>query len=274
MDITQRLGRNLSWLGFLLPLIAILALGWLSYRSNAAFVDAFQWVGHSYKVLNQTERIRTRVTDIENGQRDYFVTGKKEYLQFYTNSVAQIWPEIEKLKTLAADNPIQLSNAIKIQVLVSNQILYAEENIAKREAGSKSAQNFILMGQEEHGKNFLGQVRGTLASMHREENRLLSIRQQRVEAQAKFNRMLSYVVVIAVIISLAAIRLILRRIEKLQNFVTVCAWSGQVKYEGKWIRVDEYLHRRFGASISHGISQEAMMKMKQELQAENPSGLP
>jgi len=37
--------------------------------------------------------------------------------------------------------------------------------------------------------------------------------------------------------------------------------DGQVKYGDQWIRLDEYLQRRFGLSVSHGLSQEAAEKM-------------
>jgi CHASE3 domain sensor protein len=269
MDITQRLGKNLSWMGLFLPLVAVLALGWLSYRSNATFTSAFDWVAHSYQVLNQIERVRTRVTDIENSQRGYLLTGRKEYLPPYTNSVSRAGEEIKKLEMLASDNPVQQKNVGKIQSLITNQLSYAEASIQKRTADLKAALPFIMADQD---KNFLGQIRGTLAGMRREETRLLVQRQQRVRDELAFNKTLSFAVVGIVTVVLVVVRFVLYRIEKLQNFITVCAWTGQVKYGGKWIRVDEYLNRRFGASISHGLSQEAMAKMKQELQTEDSTG--
>jgi hypothetical protein len=63
--------------------------------------------------------------------------------------------------------------------------------------------------------------------------------------------------------------IILRRLEKLQQVVTICAWTGQVKYEGEWIRLDEYLQRRFGLSVSHGLSQAAAEKMIAEIKVSN-----
>ena len=80
--------------------------------------------------------------------------------------------------------------------------------------------------------------------------------------------------------ALIAIVVILLRLEKLQQIVTVCAWTGQVKFEGEWIRLDEYLQRRFGLSVSHGLSKEAAEKMIAEIKAvqrapggERPAGL-
>jgi hypothetical protein len=71
---------------------------------------------------------------------------------------------------------------------------------------------------------------------------------------------------------LILIVIILRRLEKLQQVVTICAWTGQVKHEGEWIRLDEYLQRRFGLSVSHGLSMEAAKKMIAEIKAPNRPG--
>lgn len=42
------------------------------------------------------------------------------------------------------------------------------------------------------------------------------------------------------------------------NHITLCAWSNTVKHEGEWMTFESYLERRFGATISHGISPKAI----------------
>jgi hypothetical protein len=64
------------------------------------------------------------------------------------------------------------------------------------------------------------------------------------------------------------------RMEKLQEFVTVCAWTGQVKFQGQWLKLDDYLKRRFGITVSHSLSQEAADKMMQEIEDLNRRGPP
>jgi len=75
-----------------------------------------------------------------------------------------------------------------------------------------------------------------------------------------------------VVMVLMLIVIILRRLEKLQQVVTICAWTGQVKHEGQWIRLDEYLQRRFGLSVSHGLSKEAAEKMVAEMKGLTRAG--
>jgi hypothetical protein len=102
--------------------------------------------------------------------------------------------------------------------------------------------------------------------MRAHEADLLTARQQDAEAKFLFNQTASFILVGLTAMALVAVVFILIRLEKLQQIVTVCAWTGQVKHEGEWIRLDEYLHRRFGFSVTHGMSQEAASKMVREIQ--------
>ncbi|OYT72917.1 MAG: hypothetical protein CFK52_03720 [Chloracidobacterium sp. CP2_5A] len=48
--------------------------------------------------------------------------------------------------------------------------------------------------------------------------------------------------------------------DKLANpdaLITICAWSKKVKLDGEWVTFEEFLARRFGAQISHGMTREA-----------------
>lgn len=49
-----------------------------------------------------------------------------------------------------------------------------------------------------------------------------------------------------------------------EQFVTLCAWSKTVRYEGEWLTFENYLLRRFGLMTTHGISPEALEKLEAE----------
>jgi hypothetical protein len=48
---------------------------------------------------------------------------------------------------------------------------------------------------------------------------------------------------------------------KVEGFVTVCAWSRTIEYEGQWLSFEDYLQRRFGIRTSHGISPTEAAKL-------------
>jgi len=55
--------------------------------------------------------------------------------------------------------------------------------------------------------------------------------------------------------------------ERVAGFVTMCAQSRTVEYEGEWITFELYLKRRFHLDTSHGISPAVAEKAIAELEA-------
>lgn len=48
------------------------------------------------------------------------------------------------------------------------------------------------------------------------------------------------------------------------EFVTLCAWTRTVRFEGEWMDVETYLQRRYGVVVSHGMSPAAQQQMTAE----------
>jgi hypothetical protein len=55
------------------------------------------------------------------------------------------------------------------------------------------------------------------------------------------------------------------RREELEQFVAICAWTGQVRWNGRWIRIEQYLAERWGVQVTHGISDEGMRQLEEEV---------
>jgi GAF domain-containing protein len=45
-----------------------------------------------------------------------------------------------------------------------------------------------------------------------------------------------------------------------EALITICAWSKKVRIDGEWVSFEEFLERRFGMRVTHGISREAMRR--------------
>jgi hypothetical protein len=62
-----------------------------------------------------------------------------------------------------------------------------------------------------------------------------------------------------------------REIRNLQSQLqVVCAWTQRLRIEGKWVTLDEFLTNKLNVKISHGISPEALAKIKRELSQDSP----
>ncbi|MFQ3597492.1 MAG: tetratricopeptide repeat protein [Chloroherpetonaceae bacterium] len=69
----------------------------------------------------------------------------------------------------------------------------------------------------------------------------------------------------------AEIDLAQKKIKRLEEIVTMCAWSGKIQMNGKWVKIEEFLNKRFGIKVSHGISEEEAEKVFKQIDKENQS---
>lgn len=53
------------------------------------------------------------------------------------------------------------------------------------------------------------------------------------------------------------------------NPITLCAWTKQIRIDGRWYSLEEFLRDRLGASVTHGIHPEAVDELLDET-AEKP----
>lgn len=56
-----------------------------------------------------------------------------------------------------------------------------------------------------------------------------------------------------------------REIRGLKKMITMCAWTGKVKMDGKWVRVEDFLQKKYGVEVTHGISEEAVVIMESRM---------
>lgn len=61
------------------------------------------------------------------------------------------------------------------------------------------------------------------------------------------------------------------QVSRLQEIVTFCAWTGRIRWNDQWVKVETFLHERYNLNISHGISDEAMKRILGDAGLEPPA---
>lgn len=269
MKPIQRANKVLFFVGMCFPLLALIVMSWLVHQTAGQFQDSFFQVGQTYKVLNLVQQTQFHLLDVETERRGYLLTGGNDYLNSYGRAMAAVRNDIDQLKSLVHARAGQQTNILALQNLITERLGINPDTIA----GSKvNVHDALAIALTDEGKNTMEKIGRVLFQMGQEEESSLNINQQRAEADSISSQIASVVLIGTVVMVLMFILIILRRLEKLQQVVIICAWTGQVKYEGQWIRLDEYLQRRFGLSISHGLSKEAAEKMIAEMKEFNRAG--
>lgn len=271
MNLTSKTKARkfLFWLGLSLPMVALLAMTWLVHQSGGQFNSSFNWVMQTYKMLDVFEQTQGHIVDAESNQRGYLLTGHAEYLEPYQNAMQATRDDIVQLKRLTASMPAQRANLVALEKMVDEDLVF---DPAKAFPTGQTASAMSVITLTERGKQKLERMRRLLFEAHQEQQLALSKHQQEAEANVVSSQIMSLVLIVAVALALVLVVVILLRLEKLQEFVTVCAWTGQVRFQGQWVRLDDYLKRQFGISVSHSLSQEAADKMKKEIEELNRRG--
>ena len=266
MKFTHRTNKILFFCGLSLPLIALVMMSWLVHRTSGQFQESFYQVAHTYKVLNLVQQTQLHLLDAETERRGYLLTAGEDHLTSYGRAMSLVRNDIDHLLELARNNLGQQTNITVLQELIVKRLGIDPD---KMTGGTTNLHDALAIALTDQGKNTMEEAGRLLFRMGQAEEYSLGLSQQRAEDNAMSSQITSVILIVAVAMVLIFIILILLRLEKLQQVVTICAWTGQVKYEGRWIRLDEYLERRFGLSVSHGLSREAADQMASEIKEFN-----
>jgi CHASE3 domain sensor protein len=253
----------LFFLGLSLPLLALVTIGWLVRETSGRFQQSFFQVEHTYKVVNLVEQTQLHLLDAETERRGYLLAGGADYLNSYGTAMTSVQKDIDQLQVLLDKNTGQQTNMVQLQDLITVRLGIDPD---KMKSGG-NLPDLLAVSLTAEGKKTMDEVNRVLFQMREQEESELNEREQRTEADAISGQIATVILIGTVAVALIFIVFILVRLEKLQQFVTICAWTGQVKDGNDWVRLDEYLQRRFGLSVSHGVSREAAIKMMHEMEA-------
>jgi CHASE3 domain sensor protein len=263
MKADRKPNKILFLLGLSLPLLALLTIGWLVRETSGRYQESFFQVEHTYKVVNLVEQTQLHLLDAETERRGYLLAGGADYLSSYGTAMASVQDDIDKLQGLLGKSTTQQTNLSQLQDLI-NVRLGIDENKMKQ---SGNLPDLLAVSLTTEGKKTMDQINRVLFQMSQDEENQLNDRALRTEDDAVSGQIATVILIGTVAVALIFIIFILLRLEKLQQFVTICAWTGQVKDGDSWIRLDQYLQRRFGLSVSHGVSRDAALKMIREMEA-------
>jgi CHASE3 domain sensor protein len=266
----SRLQNNfLFLLGLSLPLVALVTIGWLVRETSGRFQESYFQVEHTYKVVNLVEQTQLHLLDAETERRGYLLAGGNDYLNSYGSAMTSIQKDIDQLQKLVGKSTTQQTNIAQLQDLVTVRLGIDPDK------ATNNLPDMLAVSLTDEGKETMDTIDRVLFQMREAEEAQLNAREQRTQDDAISGQIATVILIGTVAVALVFIIFILVRLEKLQQFVTICAWTGQVKDGNDWIRLDEYLQRRFGLSVSHGVSREAALKMMREMEArENATPAP
>ena len=260
--------RHLVILGMSVPTLLLLLIGGLQWKSGNDFRISREWVSHTRTVLLDLESLLTCMIDAETGQRGYLLVHQDSYLEPYNHSLAFSRDQIQTLRQLTSDNLGQQKNLDRLEPLMKAKFDELAQSIALEQRGDHAGALQIVTSNS--GKNTMDEIRATVRVMQDAETSLFQQREDAYQRNSQINSALSALLLalgLGCIVALIFFSL-LRRLERMQEMITICAWSKLIEFEGEWLSIEEYLSRRLHARVTHGISHGESYKMLKLLEYE------
>jgi CHASE3 domain sensor protein len=201
-------------------------------------------------LIDQVTQALKRAQDC---RRAYLVTGDSSYLNAYRAASSDVDVSMDRLVTQDHAITSNLAHAEDIREFVHaklTEIGRALESIST----AKSPANVPPVDSD------LARIERLLDSLAQDESRDVSGSLDAARARANFHRDLVIALAAINLLFLCGVAFCAMQISKLHSLITMCAWSKRVQYQDKWVPLEEYMRKRFGIRISHGISQEEYNK--------------
>jgi CHASE3 domain sensor protein len=115
--LSNRFSRRLQ-LGFGVPILLLLVLTAVSYRSIVASAIGADSVRHTHEVIERLSDLRSAMQDIEVGYRGFVLVGDERFLASYSDGLGKAPMALSAITTLTVDNPQQQLRIPELTTLV------------------------------------------------------------------------------------------------------------------------------------------------------------
>jgi len=190
-------GQHLA--AVVVPSIVVLVFAGLVYAGLDAQVQGRDDVAHTHRIIEQVERVLSRLTDAETGQRGYLLTGRGDYLEPYLAAERDATAALDSLRPLLTGRTNQVRQMTRLDTLASfSKRRFAEIDMTIAMARVGHRDSALAVVESGRGKRDMDGARLVAAEMERSEARLLA---QHTASEARLARVIKTVVVVGTIVT-------------------------------------------------------------------------
>jgi len=195
--------------------IIFIGLAVIILKNSEKFTASNDLVDHTNKVLNEFLRLQVATVDIETGSRGFIITGDERYLEPFSIAGNKISDQIEKVRELTKDNPVQQANTDQLEKELKIRFNELNYGISARRKNFETAKEFILSGV---GKETSDSIRKIIDKALNVEYSLLADRKKISANEASiFSKVFIFLLAILFIILLVVINLVFINLNTLKK---------------------------------------------------------
>lgn len=254
--------RQLVWSALTLGiLVATGALAlWLNQGARTQTGSAIRWTTHTFQVENELYEHLAALGEAESAQRGFILTDDAAYLIPWAQASDTARRLLVSLRRLTVDNASQQRRLATLDRLMEARLDVMRTGVALMRKGQRdSVDRLVKSGL---GRSLMDSIHVTVRSAVAEEDSLLQRRQFAVETALSRRFLIEELIMGIALLALALATVVWVWLRRAERIVTMCAWSKAINFEGEWMSVETYMERRFGLSITHGISPAELERLE------------
>ena len=237
------------------PILIAAILFVVSRQMYAEQQQAMKLVKQSNEDRAQLIELRDALNEAEASEYGFLLTGSQSWLPTYLFSQNDAMIRLTFMGVAFADRPGQLDRLNRLRPLVEAKLAEFREVTRLKQSGQD--EKVLQVVSANGGVLALNQIRSLIAEMQAAEDQMLAGRLQENETKVNVRDAISTGLLCLSAVVVTAAGVLLLRIRQLQSIITICAWTQRVNYNGEWMRMEDFLWKRFRLRVSHGISEEA-----------------
>jgi signal transduction histidine kinase len=156
--------------GFAIIVLMSLTSVWLAQQSE----EQSKLVEHTLDVKNQLANLLLDLRRTESGQRGYLLTGNANYLEDYSDAVAEIEPAIDKLHGSLPDGAPEKAALSATEPLIRAKLTELAQTLKLYDSGQTQAALALVRGDA--GRQYMVDIRQRIDAISAQEEALLTRR--------------------------------------------------------------------------------------------------
>lgn len=259
----SKIRKLLVVVGMLVPVLLLIGVGIMLGRSHRSMLASSQWISHTLEVESKLARLRFHIAEAESAHRGFLLTRRPEFLESFTAAVAKIPPEEKDLLAITADNAPQQQRLKQLTEAITAKTGVLQQTLSLASSGRQDEAMRLFNSESE--RQLMVEIHRLINAAATEEEALLQMREGTMAGKSALHANISYTLIGFAGLTVASVLLLLWHMQRAQALITVCAWSKTIEHEGEWLSFEDYMQKRFGLNISHGISPEEAVKFTASL---------
>jgi CHASE3 domain sensor protein len=233
------------------PFLLLIILAGFARSTVTSLESARLLVDRTFILKRDLALLLRSVVDAETAQRGFILTQHEEFLEPYNYSLTNI-PLVENRIEETILDPDARVLFHQAQGAIDARMTFTTETIEIQRSGQHDkAVAVVATGK---GKALMDEVRTRFDAIEARQDYLLGIRQEQHREHARLNEHATWLLIALDLLFVGLVIYLIAHLRRAQAMLHVCAWSQTVEYQGEWLTYEEYLLRRFGLHVTHGIS--------------------